>query len=47
MAENSVKDLMNYLSTEEKPVKTEEFMAFWKSLTEEEKAEFKAAELPS
>lgn len=45
MAENSAMDLKKFFSTEEKPVSTAEMMAFWKTLTDEEKAEYKAAKL--
>lgn len=43
--ENDVKDIMKYMGTEERPVGTKEMMEFWKSLTNEEKAEFKKADL--
>lgn len=43
--ENNVRDLMEFFSTEEKPCKSGEFMEFWKSLTDEEKVEFKTADL--
>lgn len=45
MAENKLSDLKKFLSTEERPVTNEEFQEFWTSLTDEEKAEFKATEL--
>lgn len=41
-AETPLAKLMKYLSTEERPVKSGEFQEFWKSLTDEEKDEFKA-----
>jgi hypothetical protein len=41
MAENSLNDLIKYLD-----VTTAQFRHFWDSLTEAEKAEFKATELP-
>lgn len=46
MAENSIADLKKFLSTPENPVSMAEMQEFWKELTDEEKAEFKAAELP-
>lgn len=45
MPENNIKDLKAYFSTEEKPVGNTEMMEFWKSLSEEEKAELKSMEL--
>lgn len=45
MAENDIKVLRNYFSTPEKPCSLAEFKEFWASLNDEEKAEFKAAEL--
>ena len=42
---NSPKDIMDFLSTEEKPLKMAEFREFWSSLSEEEKAEYKEADL--
>lgn len=45
MAENTVKELLAFFSTEEKPCKTSEFMEFWKSLSDEEKEYYKAADL--
>lgn len=48
MADNSIVDIKMYLSTpDQPPVTVGEFNEFWKSLTDEEKAEFKATELPS
>jgi hypothetical protein len=38
-------ELMKYLSTPENKVSSSEFQEFWKSLTEEEKDEFRKAEL--
>lgn len=43
--ENTITDLKKFLSTDDRPVSTQEFMDFWKSCTDEEKAEFKKAEL--
>lgn len=43
--ENSMLDIKNYLDSSEKPLSTAEFTEFWKSLTEEEKHEFKTMEL--
>lgn len=43
--ENTVKDLKAFFSTPEKPVSTSEMMEFWKSCTDEQKQEFKTAEL--
>lgn len=42
---NTAKQLMEWFSSEDKPCKAGEFMAFWKSLTEAEKVEFRTAEL--
>jgi hypothetical protein len=43
---NSLVDLQKFFSTPEKPVRMIEMKEFWDSLTDEEKLEFKAAELP-
>jgi hypothetical protein len=43
--ENTLGEIMRYLSTAERKVSSAEFQEFWKSCTEEEKAEFKRAEL--
>lgn len=45
MAENSVAELKAFFATPEKPLSSAEFMAFWKSLSDDEKAYFKSAEL--
>jgi hypothetical protein len=45
LAENTVKALKDFFSTAERPVGTSEMMEFWKSLSDEEKAYFKTAEL--
>lgn len=37
--------LKQYLGTEERPVENSEFTEFWKSLTDEEKEEFKSTPL--
>lgn len=42
---NTPKEIMAFLSTEEKPVKSAEFREFWMSLSDEEKAEYKNADL--
>jgi hypothetical protein len=42
---NSTKDLMAFFSTEEKPLKVAEFGEFWKSLSDEEKAYYREADL--
>ena len=47
MAENKISDLKRYLSTDENPVSMQEMTEFWNSLTEDEKAEFKAVDLPT
>ncbi|HMS83590.1 MAG TPA: hypothetical protein PKD12_08070 [Nitrospira sp.] len=47
MAENKISDLKKFLSTPDRPVSMEEMQEFWGSLTDEEKAEFKATELPT
>jgi hypothetical protein len=43
---NSVSDIRRYLSTPDNPVSMEEFTVFWKSLSDEEKDEYKNTELP-
>jgi hypothetical protein len=43
--ENSISDLKKYLGTPERPVSMQEMNEFWKSLTEEEKEEFKRTPL--
>lgn len=43
--ENSIVDIKRYLSTPENPLTTKEFQEFWASLSEDEKDEFKKAEL--
>jgi hypothetical protein len=43
--ENTPKDLMKFLSNDERPVSVPEFREFWQSLTDAEKAEFKNAKL--
>jgi hypothetical protein len=43
---NSIVDIKKFLSTPERPVDSKEMSDFWNSLTDEEKAEFKNAELP-
>ena len=43
--ENSLAEIMKYLSTDDRKVSSKEFQEFWSSLSEEEKAEFKRAEL--
>lgn len=45
MAENSTKDLMEFFSTPERPVKAGEMMDCWKSMSDDEKAEWKSADL--
>lgn len=42
---NTLVDMIKFLSTEDRPVTSQEFTEFWKTLTEAEKAEFKAAVL--
>ncbi len=42
---NTLGELMKYLGTPDRPVSSAEFTAFWKSLTEEEKEEYKTAKL--
>jgi hypothetical protein len=44
---NSINDIRKFLTTPENPLPMAEFMAFWKDLTDEEKAEFKKTPLPS
>lgn len=48
--ENSIGDIRRYFETpffelDSPPMQPNEFVAFWKSLSEEDKAEFKKAEL--
>jgi hypothetical protein len=43
--EHKLPDLMKFFSTDDRPVSTGEFWEFWESLSEEEKLEFKKAEL--
>lgn len=43
--QNSLTDLKKFLGTSERPVDNTEWVAFWKSLSDEEKAEFRSAEL--
>lgn len=45
MAENSAKQLKEFFATPEKPLGSAEFMEFYKSLSEEEKAYYKNADL--
>lgn len=45
-SENTIIDLKKYLSTEENPLSMAEFNEFWKSLSEEEKTEYKTTKLP-
>lgn len=45
MAENSMKDLKEFFNVEGKPVTLTEMKEFWESLSDEEKAEFKNADL--
>lgn len=45
MAENTMPDLRNYFNTPEKPCTMAEFRDFWASLSDADKAEFKAADL--
>jgi hypothetical protein len=44
--ENSINDIRKFLNTPENPISMQEFSEFWKSLSDEEKAAFKAEELP-
>ena len=46
MAENSVAEIKAYFGTPDRPVPAQEMMAFWKSLSDEEKEYYKTAELP-
>lgn len=43
--ENGLVDIKRFLETPERPISNAEFSEFWKSLTEEEKDEFRKAEL--
>lgn len=42
---NTLLEMMKYLSTEDRPVQSQEFTEFWKTLSVEEKDEFKSAKL--
>lgn len=42
---NTLGELMKFFSTEDNPVGSGEFKTFWESLSDEEKDEFKNAEL--
>ena len=42
---NSIVDIKKYFERDDKPISTKEFNDFWKSLTEEEKEDFKKADL--
>lgn len=43
--ENSMMAIKEYLNTSEQPLSTAEFAEFWKSLSEEEREEYKRTEL--
>jgi len=43
--ENSLLDLIKYLSVDGRPVTMQEFKPFWESCSEAEKNEFKTCEL--
>lgn len=43
--ENTVKELKEFFSTPDKPVTAPEFMSFWKSCDDEDKAYYKSADL--
>lgn len=45
MAENSMTEIRAFLNDPRKPLSMAEFSEFWKSLTEDEKTEFKNADL--
>lgn len=45
MSENTAVQLKKFFSTPEKPVSASEMSEFWKSLTDEEKAYYKASDL--
>lgn len=45
--ENSISDIRRYFERDAKPMEANEFVVFWKSLTDEEKDEFKKADLTS
>lgn len=42
---NTIKDIRNFLNTEEKPLSLSEMSEFWKSLTPEEQNYYKTADL--
>lgn len=44
--QNSIQDIRKFLSTPENPVSIADFTEFWKSLTDEEKEEYKNTPLP-
>jgi len=43
--ENSIGDIRRYFEADARPLQPNEFVAFWKSLSEEDKEEFKHADL--
>ena len=43
---NTVSDLKKFLSTPDNPVSMNEFNEFWKSCSDEEKAAYRAEDLP-
>lgn len=43
---NSMRELISYFSVPEKPCTTKEFMEFWKSLDDSDKAYYKSAPEP-
>ncbi len=45
MAENSLVEIRKYLETPDRPLPMKEFTDFWRSLSEEEKTEYKNADL--
>jgi hypothetical protein len=46
VANNSMRDIMNFLGSDpQHPLKDGEFGEFWRSLTDEEKNEFRMADL--
>jgi hypothetical protein len=44
---NNIAEIKRFLSTPEQPLTMDEFKEFWESCSEEEKEEFRTAELPA
>lgn len=44
--ENSIGDIRRFFEADAEPLKQNEFVVFWKSLSEKDKEEFKKADIP-